>query len=96
MADVGDVAVTAVRARLEAARPDSVGEVVETHAVRAADQEARRADSCRDPLPEQRFMVVSEHERGHHGRSARAVRDHFVERGLDAGVADGQDHVLDG
>ncbi len=39
--------------------------------------------------------VVREHERGHDGRRARAVRDDFVERGLDARVADGEDHVLD-
>ena len=96
MTDVGDVAVTAVRARLEPACPDTLVEVVETHAVRAADQQSRRADLRRDPLAERRLAVAREHERGHQRRGTRAMRNHFVECAFDPGVADGQDHVLDG
>ena len=40
MADVGDIPAARVSAGLEAAAPDAVSEVVEPHAVRAADDEA--------------------------------------------------------
>jgi hypothetical protein len=93
--DERDVAVAAVLACLEPARPDTVREVVEPHAVRAADDEAAVADPRGDTVLEARLAIVVEVQRRHHRRGACAVRDHVLERGIDARVADREDHVLD-
>ena len=95
MADVGDVAAAGVHARTEAAAPDAVGEVVEAHAVRAADDEAGLADLREQPLAQRRIGVALDHQRGHHRRRSRAVRDYVVECGVHARVGDGEYHVFD-
>ena len=79
----------------EAAAPDAVGEVVEAHAVRAADDEAGLADLREHAVAQRRVGVALDHQRGHHRRRARAVGDHLVERGVDARVRDREHHVLD-
>ena len=96
MADVGDVAAAAMLARPEAAGPGALGEVVEAHAVRAADDQSGLADLREHAVAQRRVGVVLDHERGHDRRRARAVGDHLVERRLDARVRDREDDVLDG
>ena len=84
-----------MRARLEAAGPDAVAKIVEAHAVGAADEQAVLADARRDALAQRGHAIVLEHERRHERRGAGAMRDGFVERRLDARIADREDHVLD-
>ena len=60
MADERDVAAAAMRARLEAAGPDAVAKVVETHAVCAADEHIVLADACRYALAQCGHLVVLE------------------------------------
>ena len=67
MADVGDVAAARVHARLEAAGPHAVHEVVEAHAVRAANQQAR---------PTRIFARMRSRSSG--GRSSSMTRDDII------------------
>ena len=49
-----DVAAAPVHARLEAAAPDAVGEVVKAHTVRAADDQAGLPDLSEQPVAQRR------------------------------------------
>ena len=68
-----------------------VADVVETHAVGAADEHAGIGDFLADAFPETRFGVVVQHQRGHDDGGRYAGHDCRIECRFDARVTDTED-----
>jgi hypothetical protein len=93
--DECDAAALEPGRRREAAHPQAVLQIVEAHAVAAADLQVGGARHGGDALGERRIAVAGKVAAGEDRGGAGAVPDGFGELRLDAGVADADDDVID-